>query len=285
MKSAVNTARVLNQNSCGSASYCGRRGRKGLFLTNAHVAGTKIGRIVKVWVESLGQTLNCRVIMAAYSDRTLADWAVLETVNDWNPDLKPVKLSKKQPSGSHYTKGFPRCQQHNGTDIRTVQLGNPWRWRPNAIGGQSGSAVWSDTDNLQYGLLTWSWGGDGAGQMTSEIYRQARGQTTVGHAKPDGLEELHDFDFPEGIERSEDDPVAWNGFYSEMANITDLEIWAEDEVKPPPVDPKPDELRGMMVEYHREAAELHEKWRKQFEGVDDTNDNQNDNMYGMGDDQ
>ena len=38
--------RILNQNSCGSGSICGiQPSGNALILTNAHVAGTKIGRI------------------------------------------------------------------------------------------------------------------------------------------------------------------------------------------------------------------------------------------------
>ena len=183
--------RVLNQNSCGSGSYCGILNGLALFMTNAHVAGTKVGRIVRVEHEQSGKKFNARVIMASYSDRTTSDWAVLQSVDPINLGVEPVKLSKKVPTGSHYTKGFPKCRAHNGTDITTQSFRPPvWFWEPDAIGGQSGSGVWADDTGLQHGLLTWQWGRHGAGQMTSEIYKQTRSRSNAGYARPEGLVEL-----------------------------------------------------------------------------------------------
>lgn len=269
--------RILNRNSCGSGSICGHRNGKTLILSNAHVCGTKIGRIVDVEVESNGDKFKARVIMAAYSDRTMADWAILETVNDYNK-VKPVYLSKKQPTGSHYTKGFPRCRPHNGTDIATQSFRPPvWFWEPDAIGGQSGSGVWSDIDDLQYGILTWQWGQHGAGQMTSEIYKQARNRTTAGWPRIDGLLEVWDFDIAED-ERGETNPEVENGFFA-IASIADLPIWAEDIVVPPPVDPvdpvdppSSNELRSMIAEDHRRQMEFHESRLKAYEATPDNND-------------
>jgi len=276
--------RILNQNSCGSGSICGRQPNgNALILTNAHVAGTSLGRVVKVFVESQNETIDARVIMAAYSDRTISDWAVLETTSPYTK-VEPVFLSKKRPTGSHYTKGFPRCQAHGGTDIQTVRFGTGqqspvWFWEPDAIGGQSGSGVWSDDTNFQFGLLTWQWGQNGAGQITAEIYRQARGRTTAGFAKPPGLVELDQddgFDYT-GIDRSGcQDPTVEEGFFAEAA-ITDLPIWAEDQPDPnPDPDPDPDPNPGPrkltvaeFIEYNRELAEFHEKWRSKFDRTPD----------------
>jgi len=265
--------RIINQNSCGSGSICGIQNGRSLILTNAHVAGTSIGRIVSVEVESTGDKINARVIMAAYSDRTTADWAILETVEPYSK-VEPVKLSKKRPTGSHYTKGFPRCRAMEPGDITTVSFKPPvWFWEPDAIGGQSGSGVWSDDDGFQYGLLTWQWGSHGAGQMTADIYTQARAQNTVGWAKPDGLIPLTDYDFS-GLERGKDDPVVEPGFFSQTG-IQDLPIWAEDEPTPPidPDDPNPSAWRDYMIEYHRRLSEFHDRERTMLEGVNDTNDN------------
>jgi hypothetical protein len=276
--------RVLNQNSCGSGSICGNQPNgNALILTNAHVAGSRVGRTVRVQVESTGDEINARVIMAAYSDRTIADWAVLETIEPYTK-VKPVYVSKKRPTGSHYTKGFPRCRAHNGTDITTVRFGNGqqspvWFWEPDAIGGQSGSGVWSDLDNFQYGLLTWQWGGHGAGQITAEIYRQARGRTTAGFAKPPGLVEVeNDYDFT-GLDRTDlDDPIVEEGFFAE-ASISELPIWAEDQVDPDPdpnPNPNPDPGTPRLtisdfIEYNRELAEFHERWQNKFDRTPDTN--------------
>ena len=275
--------RIINQNSCGSGSICGIRDGKSLILTNAHVAGTKIGRIVNVEVESTGDKLKGRVIMAAYSDKTVSDWAILETVENYIK-VEPVPLSKKRPSGSHYTKGFPKCKPHNGTDITTHSFGTNgvWFWEPDSIGGQSGSGVWSDNDNFCYGLLTWLWNGHGAGQQTAEIYRQAINQTNMGYPRPDGLIECDndwDYDFT-NLNRGDTDPIVENTFVSEMS-VRDLPIWAEDIVNPPDPDPDPDNSikTAQFIEYCRDIEELHKKWREKFDI--NTNDNDSGNTFGL----
>ena len=268
--------RILNKSSCGSGSICGiTQAGKSLILTNAHVAGSRVGRVVDVEVESQRKKLKARVIMAAYSDKTVSDWAVLETTTKYN-DVEPTYLSKSKPSGSHYTKGFPKCRPHSGTDIETVSFGRNgvWFWEPDAIGGQSGSGVWSDNDHLQYGLLTWQWGKHGAGQQTAEIYRQARNRSTAGYPRPEGLVELDDYDFTGLDNEGCDDPIIEPGFMVETG-VLDLPIWAEDQ-KPPqkPEDDRPDAFTASdWIEYCRDIEELHENWRNRFEAnvENDTN--------------
>jgi hypothetical protein len=273
-----NAVRVVNQNSCGSGSICGWYQGGTLVLTNAHVAGTRVGREVGIDIQTPdgGRVRKAgRVIMAAYSDRTLSDWAVV-LIPDWQ-EIKPVYLSKKRPSGSHYTKGSPRCVWPlRNTDIKTVDMHptNPlWRWSPNAIGGQSGSGVYSDENNFQFGLLTWSWGGKGAGQMTSAIYKQARNRNTEAAPRPDDLEDLPHGTYDDNFDLDDPwdtDPIVENGFYVE-AGIVDLPIWAEDQPDDvPPQDPdEPDDdsgkTRDQLAEYFRELGELAEKYQKVFE--------------------
>lgn len=253
--------RCIAGNSCGTGSVCGRDANGSFILTNAHVVGTRNGREVRVDTQNHG-THTGRVIMSAYSDRTLTDWAIVYVVG--LTEIEPVLLSKKRPTGSHYTMGCPRCVwPPRNTDITTVDIADDsplWRWNPNAIGGQSGSGVWSDRDNLQYGLLTWTWGGRGAGQMTAEIYRQARNQTVSGAPRIEGLEIPQD-DGPSECEFKlmDEKPTIENGFFA-VTGLTDLPIWAED-VQPPPVDPEnPDTTRQLMIEYLRDQVELNQKW-------------------------
>ena len=278
--------RIINRNSCGSGSVCGHsEDGESYIMTNAHVAGTRIGRVVSVEVESTGQRMAATVVRAAYSNQVIADWALLKTQGGFQ-QVKPVYLSKQPPSGSHYTKGFPRCQGHNGTNITTHRIRNNgvWLWTPDAIGGQSGSGVWSDILHFMFGLLTWSWtdGGRtyGAGQLTSEIYKQNRSRQIVGYARHPGLVELvdHEFDWT-GIDREGcDDPVVEEGFHvgevSEMG-IQDYPIWAEDQIPPDP-DPDPDPpapddptWTTHMIEFYRTQEEFFESQRKLLE-VDDT---------------
>jgi len=263
--------RILNRNSCGSGSVVGLRNGKSLILTNAHVAGSRVGRVVKVEIESTGDKIDAKVIMAAYSDRTWTDWAVLETLEDYDR-VTPVKLSKNRPTGSHYTKGFPRCQPFPGSDIRTVDLSTTdarWLWQPNAIGGQSGSGVWSDVDDLQFGLITWSIGRDGAGQMTSEIYRQAKNCTVAGEARvPDMIELVeHDYDLPEI--RGNDDPIVEPGFFAQR-DITTLPIWAgEDDIEPPADgdEPDPNVIKALAIAALRQNIESSEEAILKIQGI------------------
>ena len=253
--SSRSCCKVLFGNSCGSGSLVGIRNGKSLVLTNAHVAGTQVGRVGNCTFPFLNNKVcRSRIIMAAYSDRVMMDWAVLEL--DEQIALPHVKLSSKAPTGDHYTAGYPRCQgpRFQRLVTRTFQNnGTVWRWQPNAIGGQSGSGVHSLLDHLQKGLLTWSWGGDGAGQTTKSIWLQYSQKAEIGFIRPEGL-----------IELSVPNPECENGFFAE-ANITTLPIWAEIDVPPPvdPEDPKPNpgiaaELLLSSGRLKQEAARLEE---------------------------
>jgi hypothetical protein len=228
--SSRSCCKVSVPGACGSGSLVGIRNGKSLVLTNAHVAGTTIGKSATCTFPFLqNKTVSARVIMAAYSDRVMMDWAVLELSELVN--LPVVKLSNKAPVGDHYTGGYPRCQGPYFQKLVTRSFshnGTVWKWQPISIGGQSGSGVHSFADNLQKGLLTWSWGGDGAGQTTRSIFMQYAQQAEIGFPRPADLIELSN--------RAHD---VENGFFAE-SNITTLPIWAElDTPTPPPVDEPP----------------------------------------------
>jgi hypothetical protein len=288
---------VINQNSCGSGSICGiTESGNSLIMTNAHVAGTTIGRRVKVWVESQNDTIWCRVVRAAYSNNVIADWALLESEQPY-AKVDPVFLTKFGPTGSHYTKGFPRCRQHNGTDITThrIMASGVWLWLPDAIGGQSGSGVWNDVTNLQQGLLTWSWTERGvqygAGQTTSAIWNQNRSRQLVGFVKPEGLVELSQgerFDMS-GLDTTDtDDPVVDEGYFEgpikRAAGIQDYPIWFEDQVEPPtPPDDRPDAFTMTMwlghlqrtIDYYTDERERFEQMNPPDGGNGGDSDNGN----------
>jgi len=257
--SSRSCCKVSVGNVCGSGSIVGERNGKTLVMTNAHVAGTQIGRRVNCLFPYLNNTtVGARIIVAAYSDRIMMDWAVLEL--DSKVDLPVVKLSQKAPTGDHYTAGYPRCQGPRFQRLVTRSFshnGTVWRWQPNSIGGQSGSGVHSLADHLQRGVLTWSWGGDGAGQTTRSIWLQYAQRGEIGFVRPEGLIELAE-------ERSETE----NGFFAE-ANITTLPIWAElddDNQDPPPpdgVDPAiVKEILASSARLRAEADKLAELARK-----------------------
>lgn len=239
--SSKSCCRVLNSGSCGSGSIVGSRDGKTIVLTNAHVAGTKIGHtVVCQFPYDNNKKYNARVIMAGYSDTVMMDWAILEI--DAQVPLPPVKLSIDAPSGEHYTMGYPRCEGPYSQKLITRQIthnGTVWRWQPISIGGQSGSAVHSFKDNFQRGLLTWSWGGDGAGQTTRSIWFQYVNKAVVGFPRPEGLIDL-------AANKAE---FLEEGFFAET-NITTLPIWAHLD-NPPPGNPPPggscDELRAQVL--------------------------------------
>ncbi len=230
--SSAAAVKVLAGSGCGSGSIVGYWKTGSLVLTNAHVAGTRPGShaTVDLVVNGKQRRLNATVLMAAYSSKTLADWSVLY-VPDFR-EITPVKLSKERPTGLHYTTGSPKCVWPLVSSTLTtadIQDNSPlWRWRPNSIGGQSGSGVWSKNNNLQYGLLTWSWGGLGAGQQTMQIYKQATERTTAGPPRIPGLQEV--------INR---DVIVEEGFFIEQ-DIDTLPIWAGDTEpeEPGPTDPQ-----------------------------------------------
>lgn len=230
--SSRSCCKVNAGNSCGSGSLVGVRDGKSLVLTNAHVAGTRPGTRVKCTFPGVGnKVVDARIVIAGYSDRVMMDWAVLEC--EELIQLPHVKLAIKVPEGEHYTGGYPRCKGPVYQRLKTRQIthgGTVWRWQPDSIGGQSGSGVHSFADNLQYGLLTWSWGGDGAGQTTRSIWLQYLTKAGLAAPREDGLVEL-----------SEVNPLLENGVFFE-SDITDLPIWAhlDNDNSTPPTPPSGD---------------------------------------------
>jgi hypothetical protein len=219
--------RILNGNACGTGSLCGRDSDSIYILTNAHVASSKIGNVVKceaLKADNSGtETFQARVIESAYSSKTSTDWALLKAPAAFMVGLEPLKLATQDPDGDALTGtwGCPRCEVPSGQMIKTKSLGSLWYWQPNSIGGQSGSAVVQD--GKQFGLLTWTINGDGAGQKTATIWKQSREQNVDGAPRDAGLVPV--ISSP-GVELLE-------GHYSE-AGIRDYPIWAEVGPTPEP---------------------------------------------------
>lgn len=229
-RASAAAVRVVAGSACGSGSVVGGSDGAWFVLSNAHVTGTRVGRevVVRFAVGAGFREERGPVVMAAYSDRTLTDWSIVRVSDIHGRSVVP--MAKRPPSGMHYTTGSPRCiwPQVSST-LTTADVSDTstlWRWRPNAIGGQSGSGVWSVRDDLCYGLLTWSWGGLGAGQQTAVIWRQASTRSVDGPPRIDGLQELCARD---------PDTVVEVGFFAE-ASIVDLPIWAPDGDVAPPSD-------------------------------------------------
>jgi hypothetical protein len=191
--------------------------------------------------------------MAGYSDRIMMDWAVIEIAED--VPLPAVKLSIQTPGPQLYSNGYPRCDGPWPVKLSTrgyTHNGTVWRGQPNAIGGQSGSAIHDTTDNLQRVLLTWSWAGDCAGQTTKAIWFQYQQRAVIGFERPEGLIELND-NRAEGLE---------NGFFAE-ANITTLPIW--DHLDEPPVIPPNGNCKEFQTAVLKQAEELQQQVGKLIE--------------------
>jgi len=268
--SSRSCCRVLNSGSCGSGSIVGKRNGKTLVLTNAHVAGTTIGRVVQCQFPFHGNVkVNGRVIVAGYSSKVMMDWAIVEI--DQDIPLPAVKLSIAAPTGDHYTMGYPRCEGPYSQRLKTVMFthsGTVWRWQPISIGGQSGSAVHSFADHFQKGLLTWSWGGDGAGQTTKAIWFQYQQKGLVGFERPEGLIELNNR--CDGLEE---------GFFEE-ASITTLPIWAHLDNPPPPPPPNDKEFRDLVLK-HAEALVALAKSKPSVGNGDDKPDDEGGGTFGL----
>ena len=172
--------RSADGRSCGSGSFVGMRGDDALVLTNAHVVGSRIGLAASARFNFGGGDVqkSGRIIMAAYSTRITADWAIVAIPN-WLPPIKPAWCSRVRPSGLFYTTGAPACvwPLRHQSPLRLLSNNNAGFavWDKNAIGGQSGSGVWSLEDHWQRLLLTWRTGNNnGAGQPLDFIWQQAQ---------------------------------------------------------------------------------------------------------------
>lgn len=224
---AGRAVRILNGNSCGTGSLCGRDDTGIYILTNAHVASSKIGNVVQCEAlkadKSGTEKFSARVIEAAYSSRTSTDWALLKADARFMKDLEPIKLSTTDPDSSELTGtwGCPRCEVPSGQLCKTNSLGSLWYWQPNSIGGQSGSAVVQG--GKQKGLLTWTINGNGAGQKTATIYKQSKEKNTDGPARVDGLEFPSATGAYSGVELIE-------GYHCETSSLADYPIW---DTEPP----------------------------------------------------
>lgn len=255
---AGRAVRIINGNSCGTGSLCGRDDTGIYILTNAHVASSRIGNVVQCEAlkadKSGTEKFSARVIEAAYSSRTSTDWALLRADSRFMKDLEPIKLSTTDPDSDELTGtwGCPRCEVPSGQLCKTVQLGSLWYWQPNSIGGQSGSAVVQG--GKQKGLLTWTISGNGAGQKTATIYKQSKEKNTDGPARVDGLEFPAATGIYSGVELIE-------GYHCETSSLADYPIWDTDPPagggggggaeppKPPAMSAEEKQLRDLVGDW------------------------------------
>lgn len=188
--------RALVNGSCGSGTICGADAGGAFVLSNAHVWGTSIGRTVTIDVVASGQTkrLTGRLVFAGYSNSRMVDFAIAYVEGLSSKRYMP--LLKTEPEGQPFaTTGSPKCVW----PLVSKQFNDPRSYgqglitgTPDAIGGQSGSAIYNSTGQ-QIALLTWSINGRCAGQKTSKLWEVAtQRDVSLADLRPDGLRELSD---------------------------------------------------------------------------------------------
>jgi len=185
--------RIYQGNGCGTGSLCGRDEQFIYILTNAHVASTRIGSLSRCQavVDGKLQEFQAEAIETAYSSKYRTDWTLLRASVKFMQGIEPIQLSMEMPDpqGVTVTWGHPQCKPTQGHSCQTVRFGTVWLWNPNAIGGQSGSAVVQLVNGkpVQKGLLTWSEGDGqvrrGSGQFTKTIWEQSSSRTNVGELR------------------------------------------------------------------------------------------------------
>jgi hypothetical protein len=193
------TCRVTNQGSCGSGTVVGSdaEGRK-IILTNAHVAGTRRGQTVNVerWnSDGTSETSTATIIAAGHGKGMSIDFALLRAEDGFGKNVRSIPLADRYPDTEAMitTCGCPRCEWPS---LQVLQMnradGQVLRWKPEAIGGRSGSAIVDHTTAgpRVVGLLTWGGGGEGLGQSTPFLLSAMRGKL------PAAIESLPQFAVP-----------------------------------------------------------------------------------------
>ena len=196
--------RCMVGNSCGSGTICGRDNTGAYVLSNAHVWGTQLGKVVNIdcVVNGAQKRVQGRLVFAGYSSTRMVDFAIAVVPNLKSKRYMP--MLKTEPTASPYaTTGGPRCVWPQVTkpfnDPRSYGDGLV-TGTPDAIGGQSGSAIYNANGN-QIALLTWSINGRCAGQKTSKLWAVATTRNVMlADKRPEGLLELGDRgDLKEGV--------------------------------------------------------------------------------------
>ncbi len=194
------TVRVTVSGVCGSGTVVGRSQEgNAIVLTNAHVAGTTRGRTVNVerWnTKGISEKGTGTIIASGYGRGTSVDFALLKCNEVFAKDVDPIPLADRYPNNqsSVTTFGCPRCEWPSLQVLRLNRKeGQILSWKPEAIGGRSGSSLIDYTDEgpRVVGLLTWAGGGEGLGQSTPFLLSAMRGKLpTTLEALPVGAREV-----------------------------------------------------------------------------------------------
>ncbi len=194
------TVRVTVSGVCGSGTIVGRaQDGCAIVLTNAHVAGTSRGRVVNLerWnPDGTSERGTGAIIAAGYGRGSSVDFALLKCNGEFARGVRPIPLADRYPNPQVgvTTYGSPRCEWPSLQVLRLNRKeGQILSWRPEAIGGRSGSGVIDYTDDgpRVVGLLTWAGGGEGLGQSTPFLLSAMRGRLPATlEALPPGVREV-----------------------------------------------------------------------------------------------
>ncbi len=179
------TVRVTVSGVCGSGTVVGRdNDGNAIVLTNAHVAGTTRGRVVNLerWnTDGSGERGQGAIIAAGYGRGMSVDFALLKCNAEFAIDVTPIPLADRYPDANRSvtTFGCPRCEWPSLQVLKMNRSeGQVLTWKPEAIGGRSGSSLVEHTEAgpRVVGLLTWGGGGEGLGQSTPFLLSAMRGK-------------------------------------------------------------------------------------------------------------
>lgn len=249
------TVRVTVSGVCGSGTVVGRTSEgNAIVLTNAHVAGTTRGRTVNVerWnTNGSSERGTGTIIASGYGKGTSVDFALLKCSAAFAKDVEPIPLADRYPSNksSVTTFGCPRCEWPS---LQVLKLnrkeGQILSWKPEAIGGRSGSSLIDYTDEgpRVVGLLTWAGGGEGLGQSTPFLLSAMRGKLpTTLEGLPAGTREVScQTDETEMIAQvpstTQGEPLRWPLGLLAQAQVQDDVIDSivdRPRIKPAPLEP------------------------------------------------
>lgn len=244
------TVRVTVSGVCGSGTVVGRdNDGNAIVLTNAHVAGTTRGRTVSLerWnPDGSSERGQGSIIAAGYGRGMSVDFALLKCNSEFATDVTPIPLADRYPDTkrSVTTFGCPRCEWPS---LQVLKLnrseGQVLTWKPEAIGGRSGSSLIEQTEAgpRVVGLLTWGGGGEGLGQSTPFLLSAMRGKL------PQSLETL-----PHGVHE-----VAWEDHDSKESKSILTRFDEKFETCPyPRTKPDFNELAVFQVPATTAGAEL-----------------------------
>jgi hypothetical protein len=197
------------------------------------------------------------------------------------PNLKSERympLLRTEPAGQPFeTIGSPRCVwpqvRKPFNDPRNYGDGLV-TGSPDAIGGQSGSAIYNSAGQ-QIALLTWSINGRCAGQKTSKLWQVATSRNVLlADVRPEGLREMGEpcqegvfgsVPFLQEVQSGSVRPVTENVIAS-IANgsMEIMPIWVDTSKPPigPKPEPKPEPDCVKLTENERELIDF---LRKQAE--------------------